>query len=196
VLQEYNRPMPLPVFMVEANYEFENDYTGPETLRRQEYWSLLSGATGQLYGNKYTWQFLEDWKAHLKTRGSNQMRYLVKLFAGLPWYKLVPDQSHSVVIDGYGTFATSGNVNSSDYVTAARTSDGKLVVAYLPSRRSIVVDMTKLSGRLRARWYDPSRGTYVDVAGTRLESSRTRRFVPPGKNGDGDGDWVLVLRAG
>ena len=45
--------------MVEANYEGENDYTGPGTLRRQEYWTLLSGATGQFYGNKYTWQFLK-----------------------------------------------------------------------------------------------------------------------------------------
>ena len=30
---------------------------GPETLRRQEYWTMLSGATGQFYGNKYIWQF-------------------------------------------------------------------------------------------------------------------------------------------
>ena len=29
--------------------------TTDETLRRQEYWTMLSGATGQLYGNGYTW---------------------------------------------------------------------------------------------------------------------------------------------
>ena len=58
VLKEYRREDFLPVFMVEANYEGEHDYTGPQTLRRQEYWTLLSGATGQFYGNKYTWQFL------------------------------------------------------------------------------------------------------------------------------------------
>ena len=46
VLEEYNRPDHIPVFMVEANYEFEQEYSGSETLRRQEYWSLLSGASG------------------------------------------------------------------------------------------------------------------------------------------------------
>jgi hypothetical protein len=44
--------------MVEANYEFENntgkDLGTPAILRRQEYWTALSGATGQLYGNGYT----------------------------------------------------------------------------------------------------------------------------------------------
>ena len=34
--------------MVEASYEFEHDWKGPETLRRQEYWAMLSGASGQL----------------------------------------------------------------------------------------------------------------------------------------------------
>ncbi len=42
----------------------------PKTLRRQEYWTMLSGATGQLYGNHYTWQFLPDWKSHLDTPGT------------------------------------------------------------------------------------------------------------------------------
>ena len=48
--------------MVEANYEFEHiaaDAGTPSILRRQEYWTLLSGAAGQLYGNRYTWPFIE-----------------------------------------------------------------------------------------------------------------------------------------
>ena len=61
VLKAYNSTPTQPVFMVEANYEFENNTNGPgttrETLRRQEYWTMLSGATGQLYGNGYTWGF-------------------------------------------------------------------------------------------------------------------------------------------
>ncbi len=62
VLKEYRREDFLPVFMVEANYEGEHDYTGPQTLRRQEYWTLLSGAAGQFYGNQYTWQ-IREWVA-------------------------------------------------------------------------------------------------------------------------------------
>ena len=146
VLKEYNRPNHIPVFMVEANYEFEQEYTGPETLRRQEYWSLLSGASGQLYGNKYTWQFIDDWKNHLDTTGVTELQYVTKLFADRPWFKLVPDQRHKLVTAGFGSFSSSGSVNDNDYVTAARTPDGKLAIAYLPTGNTITVDLDPAEG--------------------------------------------------
>ena len=95
VLKDYNRSNFLPTFLVEASYEFEQNPGAPagtpEQLRRQEYWSLLSGATGQLYGNHYTWQFLcpqrDDagncvggWKDQLDTPGADQMAYVKTLF--------------------------------------------------------------------------------------------------------------------
>ena len=112
VLQEYNRAHFIPVFMVEANYEFENntgmDFGNPQTLRRQEYWTMLSGATGQLYGNHYTWQFISGWKKNLDTRVRSQMKYVKGFFAPRPWYNLVPDQNHTVVTAGYGIFSSTG----------------------------------------------------------------------------------------
>jgi hypothetical protein len=60
ILTEYNRPDFKPVFLVEANHEFQHiihtDGGSLGNLRRQEYSTMLSGATGQIYGNKYTWQ--------------------------------------------------------------------------------------------------------------------------------------------
>ncbi len=99
---------------------------------------------------------------------------------------------------GYGTFdatTTEGNhfVMTSDYVTAARTPDGALVMAYLPSLRTVQVDMAQFGGPVTARWYDPSRGTFTAVEGSPLPNSGGHSFTPPGNNGDGDGDWVLVL---
>src|SRR5207237_8064195 len=90
---------------------------------------------------------------------------------------------------------TPGNVHgtTSDYVTAARTPDGSLVMAYLPTRRTVTVDLSKLSGTTTARWYDPSNGEYKSIDGSPLPNSGKRNFIPPGNNGDGDGDWVLVL---
>src|SRR5439155_15294482 len=67
VLRQYDRRELAPVYLIEANYEFENGYEGPETLRRQEYWTLLSGASGQFYGNKYTWRFSNTWMSKLNT---------------------------------------------------------------------------------------------------------------------------------
>ena len=195
VLKEYRREDFLPVFMVEANYEGEHDYTGPRTLRRQEYWTLLSGATGQFYGNKYTWQFLNGWQERLDTLGSRQMTYATNLFARRRWFDLVPDDDHLVVVSGYGSYAATGSVQDSNYVTAARTPDGRLVMAYVPEGQTIGVDMSKLAARVRARWYDPTNGTYRRVPGSPFDNAGTRRFSPPGKNGDGDPDWVLVLTA-
>ena len=66
VLKAYRTQDHIPAFMVEANYEGEHSYEGPETLRRQEYWTMLSGATGQFYGNHYTWPSLPGWPGYLE----------------------------------------------------------------------------------------------------------------------------------
>jgi hypothetical protein len=199
VLKSYNRKNVLPVFLVEAGYEFEQNISQvspgvPDTLRRQEYWSLLSGATGQLYGNHYTWQFLTDWKSHLDTPGSQQIGYLVKLFTGRPWYRLVPDQKHTLLTSGYGTYTTGGDVDSSDYASAARTPDGKLAMVYLPTPRTFTIDMSKLAAGAVAQWYDPTAGTFTSADPTSRNGS-VATFQPPDKNSAGDGDWVLVLNA-
>src|SRR6266699_5171867 len=166
VLHAYNQSATMPVFMVEANYEFENntgmDPSTPAILRRQEYWTALSGATGQLYGNHYTWGFIDGWKVQLDTPGVVQIAYLKALLKPRAWYELVPDQLHTVVTAGYGTFADTCSVGpcvgGNDYVTAARTLNGKLVMAYVPAARIVTVDRSQLSGPATARWCDPTSG--------------------------------------
>ncbi len=204
VLRGYNYDAKtLPVFMVEAVYEFEGNAqpktSTPHTLRRQEYWSLLSGAAGQLYGNGYTWPFKAGWKSHLDTPGAAQMADLKRFFDSLAWQDLDPDQTHTTLTAGYGTMITDNNhvgeVDSNDYATAARTSDGSLAVAYLPTRRTVTVDMARLRGRIEARWFDPTSGAYAAIAGSPFANVGSRDFTPPGNNHDGDGDWVLVLQA-
>ena len=179
--------------MVEAVYEFENlpghSPGTPHVLRQQDYWSFLSGSTGQFYGNKHTWQFLSDWKENINTLGSCQLTYAARLFAARPWFRLVPDQRHRLVTSGYGSFS------SGDYMTAAATPDGRLAIAYLPSSRTISLDLRRLSGSVRAQWYDPTTGKFSDVSGSPFPNSGTREFTPPGENGDGDTDWALVLTA-
>jgi hypothetical protein len=193
VLKDYNRS-PFPVFMVEAFYELETPggTPAPENaalMRRQQYYSLLSGATGQLYGNRYTWQMQPDWQNQLDTPGATQMAYLMALFSPRRWYDLVPDQGHNLVTAGQGSFGDDS------YVTAARTPDGTLAIAYIPFARTITVGMSQLSGSVSARWYDPSAGTFVNIPGSPFANSGARNFATPGNNADGDEDWVLVLEA-
>jgi hypothetical protein len=202
VLDAYRQSPTMPVFLAEANYELENNNSievglaTPARLRRQEYWALLSGAMGQLYGNAHTWRLRLDgsWKNQLDTPGAAQMACLKALFKPRAWHELVPDAAHNVVIAGYGTRSSSGSIDANDYVTAARTPNGKLVMAYVPSAsRTITVDMSQLSGFATARWYDPASGKYVSIAGSPFANMGFRDFGTPGRNTGGDNDWVLVL---
>ena len=190
VLNDYNRQSILPVFLVESGYEFEDPPgvgTAPKNLRAQEYWTVLSGATGQLYGNHYTWQFIDGWQQQLDSPGAIQMGLLNALFAPRAWHLLVPDQGHVLVTAGIGTF---GDV---DYVTAAQTPDGTLAMAYVPTSRTLTVDLSRLSGQVTARWYDPAVGTFSPVPGSPFANAGSYNFTTPGNNAGGDQDWVLVL---
>jgi hypothetical protein len=228
VLTEYNRPHHKPVFMVEANYEFEHnaatDGGATQNLRRQEYWTMLSGAAGQLYGSAHTWQLRKGWEANLDTAGVVQLSYMKNLFVSRKWYELAPDQDHTVVTAGYDYFSCIsgkfvayaskdpdslmsraigrvrklsdvGSITSNTCATTARTSDGSLVMVYMPTIRAIAVDMSKLAGTTTARWYDPTSGEYVDVQDSPFANRGSRQFIPSGPNKSGDGDWVLVLEA-
>jgi len=214
MLRSYNQSPIMPAFLVEAHYDLENvgepsDYGTPNVLRRQEYWTMLSGGVGQFYGNHYTWTFDRGWDTYIDTLGVAQLEIWKNFFVSLPWQDLVPDQRHETVIAGYGTFGSNQvrldsqtlttqdnvRVSESDYATAARTPDGSYVVVYLPTTRTITVDMRRLRGPATAEWFDPTAGIYQVVSGSPFPNSSIRTFSPPGLNAAGDGDWVLLLNA-
>lgn len=74
VRAEYNRPDFRLVFLVEASYEFEHnphtDGGSPQNLRRQQYWAILSGATGHVYGSAYTWRGEHGGPAYANLQGN------------------------------------------------------------------------------------------------------------------------------
>lgn len=201
MLLSYNQSPVAPTYLVEAHYDQENvghppDYGTPPTLRREEYWTMLSGGTGQFYGNFYTWSFSSGWKYYLDTAGVTQIAIWKQFFSSLPWYDLVPDQDHSVVTAGFGEFGDfKTRVSLSDYSTAAKTLDGSFVVVYIPTERTITVNMSNLKGPATAQWFDPSSGKVQAASGRPIPKSGVHQFTPPGKNRDGDGDWILVLNA-
>jgi chitodextrinase len=73
------------------------------------------------------------------------------------------------------------------------TSSG--VMAYMPTARTITVDMSRLAAAAYASWYDPANGTFTAIPGSPLANTGVRAFTPPGRNSAGDGDWVLILEA-
>jgi hypothetical protein len=68
-------------------------------------------------------------------------------------------------------------------------------MVYLPTIRTLTVDLSKLSGPVTAQWYDPSNGSYLTVPGSPFANSGPQDFTPIGTNAEGDGDWVLVLES-
>jgi hypothetical protein len=193
ILEAHGQQHKAPTFLVESGYEFEHlapaDNGSPHQLRVEEYQAALSGSTGQLYGNGYTWPFKPGWKSKLDTPGAIQFGYLQKVLLPRRWWKLVPDELHVLVTAGFGTLGTY------DYVTAGVTSDGSLALIYMPTARTITVDMARFAAPVTAQWYDPASGRYSLAAQGRLANSGSRKFAPPGDNADGPGnsDWVLVI---
>lgn len=201
MLHSYNQKPVAPAYLVEGHYDWENvgeppDFGTPYVLRKQDYWTILTGGTGQFYGNKYTWSFADGWKDKIDTPGVEQLGIWKKFFSSLPWHDLVPDQDHTVLTGGIGTYGdVDTRVSESDYATAARTPDGATVVVYVPMVRAITLNMSCLRRSAKARWFDPSNGSYVDAANGEVANNGSHQFTPPGKNHAGDGDWVLLLEA-
>lgn len=197
MLHSYDQKPAAPTFLVEGFYElqpYSNGSGTPLTLRKQAYWTMLSGGAGQVYGNPYTWSFRNGWKSYIDTPGVEQIRYWRDFFQSLKWQNLTPDQNHFILLAGAGFLGDlNTKISDSNYATAARTLDGSTVAIYIPTRRTVTVNMASMSGLTRARWFDPSNGTYQEVSGGSFANDGSRQFTPPGDNHVGDQDWVLLL---
>ena len=177
---DYDRTPSMPFVLIETTYEGEHNASAVQ-IRRQAYWALLCGATGQFMGNRPIWLFDPGWQAAIDGTGSQDMVRLKTLFTSRPWYALVPDEKHEVVVDGIVEF------RGLDYLTAARTSDGGTIIAYMPNARTFTVDLSKVAGReAQGWWYNPRTGK-SETAG-KFPTGAKQKFTPPA-----EGDWVLVL---
>jgi Protein of unknown function (DUF4038)/Putative collagen-binding domain of a collagenase/FlgD Ig-like domain len=180
-------------FLEEAWYENEKyvgDYPTANILRQQMYYPILSGAlVGQVFGNGNVWGFdlgdrfwlgpggYRDW---LDSDGHIGTGWCGKLFRSRYWWRLIPDQTQSVITAGYGS------LNDSSYVPSAYTSDGSSIIAYLPSSRSVTINPSVLNGdSVRVYWFSPGSGA---VTNRGVFSKTSRSYSPPGS-----GDWVLVM---
>jgi hypothetical protein len=182
LLDDYNQQPTRPNVLFETTYE--NNFNASDVqIRRQAYWAMLSGACGQFFGNTPLWIFSAGWEDQLASRGSVAMGHLRSLFAPRRWWELVPDQDHRLVVDGLGEFT------GLDYCAAAITPDGTLAMAYLPTPRTITVDMTQLADRpVRVSWFDPVTGACTPSEPH--QAAGRWAFTPPW-----DHDAVLILDA-
>ena len=169
---EYDKSPVMVTYLFESFYEVTHG-TGKAT-RMQSYWGVLTCIAGEFYGS--VWTLPSNWRDYLDTEGAIGEAHLQKLIDSREWWKLVPDQG----------VLSSGQSSGNTYVTAARTSDGGTVIAYIPDGHAITVNMSKVGGSTKCWWYNPRTG------GTSLigeyANTGTRTFTAADSN-----DWVLVL---
>ena len=203
IAQDYQRLPVKPTLDGEPNYEDHpispwpkwdpaNGYFRDYDVRKQLYRSVLAGGCGVTYGHHSIWQFYEegrkpvtfpdrDWKEALDRPGANQVRHLRALIESRPFLSLVPDQD---LIDG-------DPGKNGEHRQAARDVQGRYAFLYLPTSRPVSVHLHRLAGpQVRARWFDPRSGAWIEIPNTYSTGSDTR-FTPPGEGPD----WVLVLDA-
>jgi hypothetical protein len=196
LLAAYRRRPTRPFVLMESIYEGEHA-SRPEQIRRQAYWAMLSGSSGQFFGNNPIWHFdgpglypaKVTWEEALGGPGSRDMARLRQLFAGLLWHRLAPEEDHSLVTDGYGRGEATA--------LTAWTVDGRLSVTYVPSTgtgpRELTVRLDQFTGPVTARWYNPTDGRYAAIPGMPRANRGAHVFRTPGDNGTKTNDWLLIL---
>jgi hypothetical protein len=135
------------------------------------------------------------WKVCINSPGAAHLGWWKAFWNSIPWYNLVPDQTHVVATAGYGTPTVTNPFAGNTYVPLSATLDGHYAVAYfsLGSPSSLTVNMSKFSGQVTAQWFDPTNGVYTSVSGSPFSNTGTHNFTPVGNNSAGDPDWVLLL---
>lgn len=187
-----------PTIGLEYYYELDL-FGGSAPFRKYVYWQFLGGIAGGFYGHEQLWRFDNgspgtDWTTLLATQARLDAVRQVALWRTLPWHRLKPSG-----LGGVGTLVTAGGGSASpqgtDYVAAAATPEGDLLLAYVPPDHtgSVTIDMSKLGASVTARWFDPANAAFTSIGA--FANTGTHAFTTPGTNSAGDPDWLLVLTA-
>ncbi|WP_421418234.1 DUF4038 domain-containing protein [Agrobacterium tumefaciens] len=188
VLDRYRSGPQRPFFLIEGVYEGEHDVKERQ-VRLNAYGALLSGASGQFFGNNPVWHFSaaglyeakDSWQASLNSRGAQSITHLAALFRQLEWWKLVPDLGSMLKTDA-GAFA-------------ARDKDGAFALIYLDTP-SVTIDLDRLAAAEKTlRWYDPSNGLYLEPVEHLGRGGLRNLTVPASANASSFQDWIAVLSA-
>jgi hypothetical protein len=202
---------PRPVYLLESTYEHEHPTSNDQPFRKAWWWTMLSGGTGVLWSNAFLWtaeslrgtypidygdvdHAVSSWEAELESPGTYESLHLHAFFEALPWYRLVPAGGST----GLREFVSSGQRMGQKHIAAAATPEGDLLVVYVPptgaDSRDLALDLSRMKGPSRARWYDPAAGAWITV-GQSLPNERGVPIRTPGPNRSGTNDWALLVEA-
>lgn len=191
----------IPSFLLEEPYDEEGpDGNGvnphaTQPVRRFQWWGWLSTLGGYIAGNGYVWPFVDPlWNEHLNSAGAADMSVLNAFIPSITWWELVPSG-----LGGMRTLVSSGvgSESGTDYVAAAATPSGSLLVAYIPPGHNgtITMDISGMAHEVEVSWLDPGSGSYTKFNPSSFINTGSITVGIPGINSRGAKDWVLVLHS-
>jgi len=213
IASDYKRLPAKPVLDGEPNYEdhpidpfqrkwqAENGRYSAYDARKQAYRAVFSGACGHTYGHHSVWQFwnwrrdpvnfpMPPWEEAILRPGAEQMIHLKNLMLSRPYLGRIPDRSMLPDVAPTPPMDKSERFDllRAAYACATRAEDGCYGMVYFPdAEQSLRVDLSHLSGRIKAWWYDPRNGK-AHPAGN-YPNKGPMKFTSPFAGPD----WVLVL---
>ena len=192
-IHAYNLIPVKPVILGESFYEgpkynFKDTIENLHAIRMSPLWGLTSGITGHAVGHGKIFPFNQGWQKAMNDPNSLMVKNLARLTSEIRWWTLIPDQGQEVAINGYGNFG------GEHYISLAYDPKGELAVAYFPHQGKLTVDLSKFSGPVKGKWFDPVNGNVIPVTAN-LPNKGTYDFSPPRLNGAGAKDFLLILEA-
>ncbi|MCB0686189.1 MAG: glycoside hydrolase family 140 protein, partial [Saprospiraceae bacterium] len=188
-----------PVINGEPRYEdhpnkfrpLEHGWMDAVDVRQTAWWTMLAGAAGYTYGCHDIWQMWSYeqkpvngartvWYKALDLPGSEEVGIMRRFFDHFDWQGLENDQ----------TLIISENPEDSTFQMAAISQSQDLIIAYVPSGKSIQVDLSRIQGsQVLAYWFNPRDGGKQIIGSYKTSENPT---FEPWSKGWGS-DFVLVV---
>lgn len=124
---------------------------------------------------------IHEWTMFFRMPECKVRHFAGKVDAFNAGYASVKDRCYVPISGG----TPHDSISENNYFTAASMPDCKLALVYVPSGRTIAVDLTRLSDSITARWHDPTKGSYEAIAGYPFPITTSHVFSTPGTHADG-----------
>jgi hypothetical protein len=173
--------------------------------RSLNYRVAMGGGFGGAYTYGCDWlnSTTNPWDAHLGKGARPHIKFFSDLFKDRSWWNLKPDWDWTF-ITASSLEGASRETGDNYTIAAYDTARGALGLVYCTVAQTVTVSMARMSGAVTARWYDPTSGNYVVIAGSPFANTGSRQFTTPAATHSDtctdntislSGDWVLVLES-
>jgi hypothetical protein len=206
---EYKKADIMPILMTEGPYQPLSGYgwqVGTNMVMRSlNFRVAMGGGFGGAYTYGCDWlnNTTNPWNAHLDKGARPHSKFFADLVKNRKWWHLRPDWGWTF-LTASSLAGASQEANNNYTIAAYDTAEQSLGLVYCTIAQAVTVDLSKMSGPVTVRWYDPTNGNYTDIAGSPFSNTGPRQFAAPAAvhndtNVEGahetSSDWALVLES-